>query len=340
MPATLLLLLALASPADDQFQSRMKGGVAALEQKDYAKAQSDFEQATRISPDNAAAWQLLARAYAQSGSAEQAIAAGKRALALEDSAEVHTLLGQVYLGKKDFASAIVECRQVLKLLPYDEDAHFRLVQVYLFQQDFNGALAALQESQKTFNRSPQLELALGVTYYGLRQFERAVDQFLKTIALAPDIPQPYAFLGRTLDHAADRLAEITARFAEYQRRNPDDYLACVLYAKALIAQLPPAGESPLEAQAYALLERALKINAEQAEAHYLMGVLLERKGDFEAARVQLERSIQLNPNDPAPHFRLARVYMKLGRKEEAEQQRSIHEKLSEQEGGALPADAK
>jgi tetratricopeptide (TPR) repeat protein len=330
MPVLLLLLVALASP-DDQFESRIKEGMAALEQKDPAKARAAFDQAEKVAPAAAGAWQMLARAYAQTGLADQAIEAGKHALALDDDAGTHALLGQVYLSKKDFANAALECREVLKLRPYDEDAHFRLAQVYLLQQDFKGALAVLLESQKTFDRSPQLELALGVTYYGLRNFERAVDQFLKTIALAPDIPQPYAFLGRTMDHAGDRLPEVIARFAEYERRNPDNYLACVLYAKALIEHLPPTGDPPEAAQAYALADKALKMDDERAEAHYLMGVLLERKSEFEPARVQLERSIQLNPNDAAAHFRLARVYMKLGRKEEAEQQRALHEKLSEQE---------
>ena len=46
-----------------------------------------------------------------------------------------------------------------------------------------------------------------------------------------------------LDHAADRLPEITQRFAAYQARNPENYLACTLYAKTLVVQLPPAGDS-------------------------------------------------------------------------------------------------
>jgi len=306
MQVLLLLILALASP-DDTLQARM----------------------------------IEARTYAEAGKTDEAIAAAKRALAVEDAPEVHAFLCQLYVSKKDFPNAAGECHEVVKARPYDEEAHFRLAQVYLLQQDFKGALEVLLASRKVFDRSAQIELALGVTYYGLRQFDKAVDQFLRTIALAPEVPQPYVFLGRTLEHAGDRLPEITSRFEDYQRRNPDNALACVLYAKALISQLPPTGEAPEADKAYALLDKALKLNDEQAEAHYLMGVLLERKGDFEAARVQLERSIQLNPNDAAPHFRLARVYVKLGRKEDAEQQRAIHEKLSEQEGAApLPGDAR
>src|SRR5574341_360678 len=48
----------------------------------------------------------------------------------------------------------------------------------------------------------------------------------------------------------------------------------------------------------------------------------------------LERSIELNAKDPAPHYRLARVYYRLGRKEEAAQQRRLHEKLSEEQENA------
>jgi tetratricopeptide (TPR) repeat protein len=269
---------------------------------------------------------IEARTYAEAGKTDEAIAAAKGALTIEDAPEVHAMLGQLYLSKKDFTNAAAEWREVVKARPYDEEAHFRLAQVYLVQQNFNGSLEVLLASKKTFNRSAQLELALGVTYYGLRQFDKAVDQFLRTIAVAPEVPQPYAFLGRMLDHAGDRMPEITSRFAAYQKQNPENYLANVLYAKVLVEGNPAKPD-----EAYPLVEKALKLEPNQAEAHYLMGVLLEGKGEFQAAQKQLERAIEINPNDPASHFRLARVYMKLGRPEDAEKERALHEKLSDTE---------
>ena len=67
--------------------------------------------------------------------------------------------------------------------------------------------------RKNFDKSPQLELAAGVAYYGLRRFPEAIEAFLRTIRLDPGIEQPYVFLGRMLDQAEDKLPQITEVFA-------------------------------------------------------------------------------------------------------------------------------
>jgi uncharacterized protein HemY len=100
--------------------------------------------------------------------------------------------------------------------------------------------------------------------------------------------------------------------------------------------LPPTGFPPEAEQSFRLLGKALAIREDSAEAHYLMGTLLERKREFAAAANELERSIQLNAKDSAVHFRLARVYDRLGRRDDAERERALHEKLSEAEGSDRP----
>jgi hypothetical protein len=45
----------------------------------------------------------------------------------------------------------------------------------------------------------------------------------------------------------------------------------------------------------------------------------------------------LNAKDSAAHFQLARVYVGLGRKEDAARERGLHEKLAEEENAPPPA---
>ena len=103
--------------------------------------------------------------------------------------------------------------------------------------------------RKVFDRSPQLELALGVTYYGLRRFPESVDQFFKTIDLAPDIPQPYAFLD---PHAGASRRTAYPNSSARQRHSRRDIrrapIGYLVQAKAIIGQLPAAGY-PEEAEA-------------------------------------------------------------------------------------------
>ncbi len=282
-----------------------------------------------LAPADKTAWRRLASFCMEAGLTDRAIVAGLRGLKVEDGPELRTLLGNAYARCGDWSSAVAQMSEALKLNPYSEDAHFQLAQVFLKQQDFPSAVRVLENARKIFDKSAQIELALGVAYYGERKFAEAVDEFLRTIRLAPEVPQPYVFLGRILDHANERLPEVTARFAEFEARNPGSYLGYLLHAKALVAQLPAMG-FPAEAQtAFDLVQKSLARKEDEAEAHYLAGVLLDRRREFQQAAAELERSIQLNAKDPAAHYRLALVYERLGRKAEAEQQRALHEKLSE-----------
>jgi tetratricopeptide (TPR) repeat protein len=304
----------------------------------YATLVPDLHKAAEIgakyaerNPSDRTAWRRLAEFCLRTGQPDAAIAAGKRGAAIDDSAELHSLMGSAYAERKQWQPAAEEFRIALKRNPFDEQMHFQLAQLYLKQQDFNSAVAVLTDARKTFDKSPQIELALGVAYYGLRKFPLAVDQFLRTIRLDPEVPQPYSFLGRMMDHLSDRMPEATARFADFQDRHPDSYLGYLLHAEALVAQLPPSG-FPAEAEtAFQLLEKSIALNDRTPESHYYLGLLLERKREFAKAAEQFEKSVDLNPKDSTAHFRLARVYDRLGRKEEASRERALHEKLSEEE---------
>jgi tetratricopeptide (TPR) repeat protein len=298
---------------------------------DLLKAAELGERYAEKAPQDKTAWRRLAAFCLQAGLTDRAISAATRGLAVDDGPEIRHILGTAYMQRRDFANAAAQMSAVVKLNPYDEQARFELARVYLLEQDFPSAARVLEDARKTFDKSAQIELALGVAYYGQRKFPEAVQQFERTMDLAPDVPQPYIFLGRIMDHATDRLPEVTARFAGFESRNPESYLGYLLYAKALVAQLPASG-FPAEAQtAFELIQKSLALKEDEAESHYLAGVLLERKREYAKAAAEYERSIQLNADESAAHYRLARVYDRLGRREDAERQRALHEKLSEQE---------
>ena len=309
----------------------------------FIELQPDLKRATgyaaryaELRPTEREAWQRVASLYLETGKTDQAIAAGTRALAIAPSPELHTILGQAYVARTDWQNAGQHLAEAVKLSPYDEDTHFRLAQMFMLHQDFPKAVEVLQNARRIFDKSAQIELALGVCYYGLRQFPEAVDQFLKTLRLAPAVPQPYAFLRRILEHAGDRLNEAAGHFADFNAAHPGDALGYLWHAKALVAKLGPSGQSAESEQALGLLRKSAALDAGIAETHYQIGCLLERNGDHAGAASELERSIALNPKESAAHFQLSRAYDRLGRKEQAARERELHEKLSEAESAKPP----
>ena len=88
-------------------------------------------------------------------------------------------------------------------------------------------------------------------------------------------------------------------------------------------------------KAEALLRRSLEQKEDFWEPHFELGRLLEKKRDYAGAQKHLLRSIELNPEDSRPHYRLARVYTRLSNTEEAQREKELHAKLVEKEREAM-----
>jgi tetratricopeptide (TPR) repeat protein len=345
LPWFLLLFFA------DAFDAAYRAGLAALDSNDLRAAESRLESASKIDPRNAGVWLALAQTYRklEKTQAAQAAAGTAESLAKEpavlhglaifyseasDFAKAAQLEGRyarsdpraypaaadLYLRAGDEAAAVSVLKTAIERSPYDEQLYFNLAQLHLKQQNFTAALEALVAGRKIFDKSAQLELAAGVAYYGLRRFPEAIESFLRTIRLDPGAEQPYVFLGRMLDQAEDKLPKIVEAFAGFAKSAPDQYLSSFLYGKALAASEPQEAE--------AMFRKSILRNSQFWESRFELGLLLESEHRFEDAAAELRRAAELNPKDPAIHYRLARVYDRLGKTAEARSEREQYAKLN------------
>jgi tetratricopeptide (TPR) repeat protein len=287
-PCVVLFLLAAAT----QFETTFRNGLLALQQGDLAAAQTNLEAARKLEPQNGRVWVALSQTYWRQHKTTEADAAANKAFALAPADPV-----------------------VLKSLGI---YYFEVAEPLLKEQKFAQAAAILERAKP---KTAQLELALGVAYYGLRRFDEAADAFLRTIKLEPETEQPYLFLGRIVDQIPTRLPQAAERFAQFEAAHPASAAGYLLHAKALNAQsLDP--ETVLT-----LLDKSLSIDSTDASAHFERGTVLDRLKRFEEAAAEFEQATALNPTDPAAHYRLARDYERLGKHEAAQTEREKHAKL-------------
>ncbi len=309
-----------AQPAS--FDDELRRGLIALQNNNLSEAEQSLEQASRLQPTNPKVWIALAQAYLRSKRTGQAGAAAKRAEALgADSPVVQHALAIFYSETGDFAKAA-------EMAHNDESFTFHLGQAMLDRGDFAGALGFFEAARGRFPKSAQIELAYGVAAYGQRRFADSIDAFLRVIRIDSSIEQPYVFLARLLDQAGDRLGQITAAYAAWEKAAPGNCLPICLHAKALGA----AGGDPAEIEAE--LRRSIQLNDGYWESHFELGVLLAKNRRWEDAAAELTRGIELNPKHAAAHFQLARVYEKLGKAELAEAERAEHQRLTAAETNA------
>jgi tetratricopeptide (TPR) repeat protein len=80
-------------------------------------------------------------------------------------------------------------------------------------------------------------------------------------------------------------------------------------------------------EAISRFRRALQSNPTNAAIHVALGTELSGQRDYEAARVELERAIELDPQDQTAHYQLGLVYGRLGKKDRSQSAFARSEKL-------------
>ena len=270
-----------------------------------------------------------ARQAFETGDNVAVIEIAHRTLEHAESAELRNLLGKAYAHSGEPKEAQAELQLAIHLQPDNEGFRFDLGQFLLKSGDFGTAVTVLEDAHRRLPRSVQLELALGVAYYCTVRYDDAVRAFLKTMELAPDVPQPYIFLGKILVHADSYSREIVRECTVAERASPSNPYAPLLHAEVLIAGLRP-NEKAGAAAAGKLLEKAIALKSDSAEAYFVLGCLMDREGDYPRAVQLLEKAVELKPDDPVARYRLGRLYVRLGKHEQADAEFAEQARLKEE----------
>ena len=303
----------------------------------WAEAAAWEEKFARQSKQDLDAYLRAVSLYLQAEMPKRAAEVGEAALQDGESASLHNALGKAYTMSGDFEKGLDHLQLAVEQEPYEESLHYDLGYFHLRQQDFASSKAAFEAGRRYFDKSPALEIGLGIAAYGRRSFKDSVDHFLRAAALAPGLEQPHAFLGRLLQHASDRMDEVVERMKAFHSDHSKNHFGPFLYGQALLAKLGASKDETAMAEIESLLRESLKRNEEYWESHYELGVLLEKKRDFPEAEKHLERAVVLNPDSSKPHYRLARVYQRLGKAREAKRERELHKQIAERERQAMRA---
>jgi tetratricopeptide (TPR) repeat protein len=156
------------------------------------KALGDYEQATRLAPNSADAFNNRGLVYYRLGKFEKAISDFDRAIALDPKHAIahhnrglsYFSLGEITLALDDFSRA-VELGQTGTELYNDRGmVYYSANNFQLALNDFDQAVQYDLENGKAYHNR-------GLTYYRLGKFEEAVVNFTKATELDPDFAHAY-----------------------------------------------------------------------------------------------------------------------------------------------------
>jgi tetratricopeptide (TPR) repeat protein len=189
------------------------------------------------------------------------------------------------------------------------------------------------KGNRLFPRSSRIMAGLGVSWYALGSYEKAVQRLCEASDLNPDDPNPYLFLGRVQAVESAPSAAITERLERFARLQPENALANYYYAISLWKTRKSPEDAENFAQVKSLLEKAIHLDPTLGPAYLQLGILYSERKDLSNAVVAYQNAIKAAPDTAAAdtaeaHYRLAQAYRQAGETSKAQAELQRYEQIS------------
>jgi tetratricopeptide (TPR) repeat protein len=284
----------------------------------FAQAIPLLEKARILDPSNFENGYDLGSAYAQTGQWDRARQEINRVVALHDSPELHTLLGEIE-NKAGNRQAAAGQYQIAAQMEPSEPHIFDFGQSLLtFNSD--AAMTIFSYGVTKFPESARLRVGLGIAYYLYRSYDSAADTLCQAVDMNPTDPRPIEFLGRIEVLSPEKFQQVNRRLETFLKLHPENALVHYELARNL---LHPPGKRPTSEDAVRgerLLRQAIRLNPRLADAYFELGLIVEDKGQKIEARMLYENAIRLDASQARFHYRLSFVDRALGKKQRADRE--------------------
>ena len=175
-----------------------------------------------------------------------------------------------------------------------------------YQTSTEKLLAAL----KTDPASVPVHYLLGLNYYRLHEFQKAVDEFQRVLQLSPDYELAVFNLGLAYARTGDFDEAIQMLRSALELDSTNFSAAYNLGAAYLRKEMVP--------EAMAAFRQSISMNPDYGVAHRALGELLLYQNQVDEAIAELRRAVELEPRDPGAHAALAKALTAKGLNAEAD----------------------
>jgi tetratricopeptide (TPR) repeat protein len=354
-----LLLLVLPFPVFGQSRTEDFDRIflRALEMQkagDLIGAIDAYKAALSIDPTRVDALSNLGAAYVQLGQFDDAIAHYDAALKIDGSnATVRLNLALAYYKSGRPNEAIQPLKIVVATNPEAKNAYLILADCYLQTGQYRDAVTLLQPREAMFgddlafayvlgtalvqtgdDRNGQLyidrifktgdsaegHLLMGIAHLNRFDYPEAKSELERALRLNPSLPTANSAYGRALIGLGDQ-AEAERAFRKELSVNINDF-----ESNLMLGSMRKNAEDFDGALTY--LNRALAIHPKDLTARKLLASLKLQMGAIEEAVALLEQIVTEAPDAVDAHVQLATAYNRLRRKDDADRERAIVDRLN------------
>lgn len=166
------------------------------EEKNYDRAVDLYQKALETDPNNWQTYFNLGIALAEAKREEEAITAFKQAAQINPlHAPSHNVLARLYMEREKWTSALIHLKRLVELEPGNPAHRLRVGHVYLRMEQPALALEWLQESQRLFPLSLDVNELMAESHYRLKEYTAAATQLEYIIEKSPEAGHAHIQLG-------------------------------------------------------------------------------------------------------------------------------------------------
>lgn len=287
-------------------------GNAYISKGDYDRAVADYDQAIKLQPDFAKAYNNRACAYIIRGDYDYAIIDLNQAIQLQpDSAtEAYNNRGFIYTTKGNYNHAIADINQAIHLQPDLAVAYINRGNAYLSKGDYSQSIANYDQAVKLQPDLTAMGYMNRAIIFSLEgNYDQAIVYLDKAIRLQPDLAEIYINRGnvnRKMSNYDQAIADL-GQAIELQPNNARAY-----YGRAKVY----FDKSNYD-RAIVDFSQAIQLKPDYTNAYYGLGKTYFDKGDYAQAIIIYDQLTELEPNYTNAYYDRGFAYMRNGEKEKA-----------------------
>jgi len=329
---TLKVLRDVQLPVEKMLEVRLRTAEVLSRAHRYSEAAEDFADASRMAPNRVDILFNLALARYYNGQWDGALESAERAKTLGDNGATESLLGDIQEKRGDALAAVHSYQAAVALEPNVEQHRLSLATELLKHQTFDAALVVLEQASGLFPQSAHIKILLGLSYYLVDRSPDAIRTLLEATRIAGKDGLAPRYLGEiTLQDSATPDPAAVEQLCGFADSHPTNKTANALCGGVLLRVAQENGNASGKAEILRRLRAAVRVAPEEPLARCQLGKALEWSQSWQEARVQLEKCVRLNPDSPEGHYRLARVYRRIGFTALANEQNSLQQQVAKKE---------
>jgi tetratricopeptide (TPR) repeat protein len=289
-------------------------GFLESQQQRYAQAILLYRKALALDPRMPALRMNYGLALFKAGELKDALATFEGLLKQQppsspEAQRLKTLIGMSHYGLKQYAAAVPYLKQAIESEPQNLPFRLLLAHSCLWSKQYQCVLDVYREILNLNAESAEADMLAGEAMDEMQDHSGAIEQFRAAVKANPKEPNVHFGLGYLL-WTQGRYDGAAREFQAELANVPNNPQAIAYLADSQIKLNHPENARPL-------LEKAIRLSPEMELAHLDLGIVEADAGKNDAAVRELKLAIKLAPNDIKAHYRLARLYQAMGRKQEA-----------------------